>query len=231
MSKATHIICILDRSTSMAGMANEVIRNFNNFLEEQQSLEGKAKLTLALFDSGYKLVYDEIDLKKAKPLTNEVYSCQGMTAMNDAVGRTLTNKSRKKKAIVLIHTDGMENASREYRADDVKKLVKKLKKKWEFIFVGANIDAQKTNKSYGFTHTLQSNQNDFGYDNSYNLFNTVSTCYRSTGVVNSAATVAAVAEANAAEGSSSANAVVDKNGLPLDANGNPIININNVVKG
>ena len=199
MSKATHIICILDRSGSMSYMASEVIGNFNNFLKEQQELDGKAKRALALFDDKYDLVYDEIDLKKAKPLTETTYFARGMTAMNDAVGKTLTNKQNKKKAIVLIHTDGMENNSREYTPAGVKTLVEKLKKKWEFIFVGADIDAQQTSNQYGFTHTLQSHNNDLGMTNSYDMFNNVTSSYRSSGVVGSAETVAFVAEANANE--------------------------------
>ena len=80
MAKTTHIICILDRSTSMRRHQDEVIRNFNQFLEEQQSVEGKAKLTLALFDSGYELVYDKVDIHKAKPLNRDTFKIQGSTS-------------------------------------------------------------------------------------------------------------------------------------------------------
>ena len=198
---ATHIICILDRSYSMKHMESEVIGNFNNFLREQKELEGRAKLTLVLFDDQYDMIYDEIDLQKARPLTKRQYYARGMTRMNDAVGRTLTNKSGKRKAIVLIHTDGDENDSREYKHHDIKKIVKKLKQKWEFIFVGADINVKQRNRDYGFTHTLQSNSNDFGMDNSYALFNNVTACYRSSGgAVGSTATMNMVAEANAVEG-------------------------------
>jgi len=216
MSKAvTHIICILDRSGSMSGMADEVITNFNHFLKEQKALEGKAKLTLVVFDDKYDMIYDEIDLKKAKPLTSRQYFARGMTRMNDAVGRTLTNKQGKKKAIVLIHTDGHENDSREYDNKDVKKLVRKLKKKWEFIFVGAGIDAKTTNRDYGFTHTLNANSNSQSYSNQYNLFNNATMNYRSAGMAGASATATFVAEANA-------NEVSDVNPI-LNAVGNPII--------
>jgi len=199
-SNTTHIICILDRSGSMSGMQDEVISNFNHFLAEQKELEGKAKLTLVLFDDRYEMIYDEIDLQKARRLTNRQYFARGMTAMNDAVGRTLVNKKQHDKAIVLIHTDGYENHSKEYTPKDIKKLVKGLKKKWEFIFVGADIDAQRTNRDYGFTHTLQSHNDNFGMNNSYELFNTVTACYRSSGgAVGSSATMNMVAEANSAE--------------------------------
>lgn len=200
MSKAaTHIICILDRSGSMSGLAEEVISNFNHFLKEQQELEGKAKLTLCIFDDRYKLIYDEIDLQKAKPLTSEQYYARGMTSMNDAIGRTLTNKAEHKKAIVLIHTDGHENSSKEYNSKDIKKLVKNLKKKWEFIFVGAGIDAMAANRDYGFTHTLNANSNAKSYDNQYDLFNNATMNYRSAGMAGATQTACFVAEANAAE--------------------------------
>jgi len=181
-------------------MQEEVISNFNHFLMEQKELEGKAKLTLVLFDDKYEMIYDEIDLQKAKKLTSRRYFARGMTRMNDAVGRTLTNKADVEKAIVLIHTDGYENDSREYKHQDIKKLVKKLKKKWEFIYVGADINVRETNRDYGFTHTLQSHNTGFGMSNSYDLFNTVTACYRSSGgAVASTATMNMVAEANAAE--------------------------------
>ena len=199
MSKTTHIICILDRSGSMGHMTQEVIGNFNHFLAEQKELEGKAKLTLAIFDNHYDLIYDEVDLQKAKPLTNDVYYARGGTALRDAVGRTLTNKQRKKKAIVMIHTDGWENCSREYSPKDIKKLTNKLKKKWEFIFVGAGIDAAETNRDFGFTHTLNANNNSRSYGNQYDMFNATTTNYRSMGMKGAAVTAGIVAEANANE--------------------------------
>ena len=197
--KTTHIICVLDRSGSMGGLASEVISNFNNFIKEQKEVEGKAKLTLVLFDDKYDVVYDEIDLQDARKLTSARYYARGMTAMNDAVGKILTEKQNKKNAIVLIHTDGHENASREFDTKTIKSLVKKLKKKWEFIFVGANIDAKATSFDYGFTHTLQSNANDFGVANSYAAFNATTTNYRSMGMSGINETAAIVAGANEAE--------------------------------
>jgi len=212
MSKATHIICILDRSGSMGGMTGQVISNFNNFIAEQKEIEGKAKLTLAIFDTEYTLVYDEIDLQKAKPLTNDVYFARGGTALRDAVGRTLTNKSRKKKAIVMIHTDGHENASREYTNKDIKKLVKGLKKKWEFIFVGAGMDAMSANKDYGFTHTLNAGNNAKSYGNQYDMFNATTAVYRSHGMAGAAQTANLVAEAAANELDEGVGKVVDSAG-------------------
>jgi len=218
MSKTTHIICILDRSGSMGSMTGQVISNFNNFLAEQKELEGKAKLTLAIFDTEYTLVYDEINLQKAKPLTNDVYFARGGTALRDAVGRTLTNKQRKKKAIVMIHTDGWENASREYSAKDIKKLTNKLKKKWEFIFVGAGIDAKEQNRDYGFTHTLNANNNSRSYANQYDMMNATTAVYRSNGL-DAVATAGIVANAAAVE----LNEDAEKLGKIIDSAGNTIL--------
>jgi len=164
-------------------MADEVITNFNHFLAEQQEVEGKATLTLALFDDKYEMVYDEININKAAPLTSEIYYTRGMTAMNDAIGRTLTNKQRKKNAIVLIHTDGMENSSQEYKQPQIKKLVKKLKKKWEFIFVGANIDAKQTSTMLGSMRSVQTVNTQKGMQHTYAVFSDTTSAYRQGGLI------------------------------------------------
>ena len=179
MSKTTHIIAILDRSGSMAMMANEVIGNFNGFLKEQQSVEGKAKLTLVLFDDQYEVVYDKVDLQAAKPITAETYFTRGMTAMNDAVGKTLSRMRDKKNAIVLINTDGYENASKEYDQKAVKALVDQLKDKWEFIFVGADIDAAQIGGSLGIANTMQVKNDAVGVARAYDTMNFAATSYRS----------------------------------------------------
>lgn len=182
MSDVTHIICILDRSGSMCNQANEVINNFNKFLKEQQEVEGEAKLTLVLFDDQYEMVYEALDLKSVPPLTEATYYVRGMTAMNDAVGRTLNQMQRHNKAIVLIHTDGWENASREYTADQVKTLTDKLKQKWEFIFVGGGIDAQQVGASIGITKTAFVTNDLVGNATTYDNFSVASTAYRSGGL-------------------------------------------------
>ncbi len=186
MSKTTHIICILDRSTSMGGQQDEVIRNFNKFLEEQQAVEGKAKMTLALFDSGYELLYDKVKLQDAKPLTRETFKIQGSTAMNDAIGKTLSRLMNKKKAIVLIHTDGDENSSVKYSQGAVKELVDTLKKKWEFIFVGGDINAKQTGSNLGFIRTANVSNTGTGTVNTYANFSNTTSAYRAGGLSASA---------------------------------------------
>jgi len=195
MSKTTHIICILDRSGSMGRMTEEVISNFNNFISEQKELEGKAKLTLVIFDDKYELIYDEANLQKTRPLTSEQFYARGMTAMNDAIGRTLTNKMNKKRAIVLIHTDGQENASTEYSSHAVKNLVDNKKGKWEFIFAGANIDARSTGMNYGFNNNVQTSITRKGLHDSYQVFNATTACYRAGNDVSDIINTPNVAEA------------------------------------
>lgn len=187
MSNVTEIICILDRSGSMSGQANQVINNFNSFLKEQQSIEGDANLTLILFDDQYETVYNSLNLKEVPPLTEGTYFTRGMTAMNDAIGKTLNEKQRNEKAIVLIHTDGYENASKEYTQATVKTLVDKLKKKWEFIFVGGDLDAQQIGSSMGIMRNASVTNTDWGTANTYANFSNTTTAYRSGGLVASAA--------------------------------------------
>jgi len=186
MSKTTHIICILDRSTSMRGLQDEVIRNFNKFLEEQQSIEGKAKMTLVLFDTGYEMVYDRVKLANIKPLNRETFNIQGCTAMNDAIGKTLTKMLDKEKAIVLIHTDGDENSSTEYTASHIKEMVDSLKKKWEFIFVAGDLNAQAISANLGIMRSANVSNTLAGTQNTYANFSNTTTAYRDGGLIASA---------------------------------------------
>ena len=153
MSKTTHVVAILDCSGSMGSLQEEVISNFNKFLKEQQAVKGKAKLTLVTFDDQYNLVYDKVKLKDVEPITNNEYIIGGMTALNDAVGKTVSKMINKKKVILFIHTDGAENSSQEYTAEQVQALVKSKEDEWEVMFVGAGIDAQTTGSNLGFQVT------------------------------------------------------------------------------
>jgi len=185
-NNTTHIICILDRSTSMGGLQDEVIRNFNRFLEEQQSIEGDARMTLALFDTGYELVYDEVKLQNVKALNRDTFKIQGCTAMNDAIGKTLTKKLDKEKAIVLIHTDGEENSSQQYTGSHIKEMVDSLKKKWEFIFVAGDLNAKEISANLGIMRSANVSNTMDGTQNTYANFSNTTTAYRSGGLVASA---------------------------------------------
>ena len=159
----TEIVYILDRSGSMSGLENDTIGGYNAFLEKQKNEEGEAVVTTVLFDDKYELVHDRSDIKKVKPLTNKEYFARGTTALLDAVGKTVNNVAARHrnaldsevpfKTIVVITTDGFENASREYDSAKVKEMIELQKKEygWEFLFLGANIDAVETAKNFGIS--------------------------------------------------------------------------------
>jgi len=159
----TEIIYILDRSGSMSGLEKDTIGGYNGFLEKQKKEEGDAVVTTVLFDDKYELVHDRADIGKVSPLTDKEYFARGMTALFDAVGRTLKQvENRHKnalenevpaKTVVIITTDGYENASREFKASAVKGMIENLRKEkgWEFLFLGANIDAIEAAENIGIS--------------------------------------------------------------------------------
>lgn len=149
----TEIICILDRSGSMASLAEDTVGGYNSFIAKQKKEEGEAVVTTVLFDDKYEVFCDRADLRTLPDMTDRDYYARGCTALYDAVGRTLNDTVYRRlgtpdaeipeRTIVVITTDGLENASREYSADKVKDIIKKLEStgNWEFLFFGANIDA------------------------------------------------------------------------------------------
>lgn len=165
MSEKTEIVCVLDRSGSMAAMGDEPIGGFNRFLKEQKEVEGDASMTLVLFDDQYELIHNGVDLKDIPDLTSDTYFPRGMTALFDATGKTIravqeriaiTNKEdRPDKVICVILTDGLENDSKEYKGSDLTQMVKELEDKhnWEFIFMGCSQDSFKDAKDMGLSAT------------------------------------------------------------------------------
>lgn len=159
-SNLTEIIFLLDRSGSMGGLESDTIGGFNAFIENQRKLEGKTLVTGVLFDDQYEVLWNGAEAEKVK-LTAEVYYVRGCTALLDAVGKTIldvgyrlskTNEDdRPGKVIFVITTDGFENASREFTYNKVKELIKHQQEKyhWEFIFLGANIDAEREADNLG----------------------------------------------------------------------------------
>lgn len=144
----------------MAGLEEDTIGGFNAFIEKQSRLEGSATVTAVLFDDKYEILWNGIDAANAK-LTDKEYFVRGRTALLDAVGKTILDvgcrlskadeKDRPGKVIFVITTDGMENASREFTYQKIRELIKHQQEKysWEFIFLGANIDAVKEAGSIG----------------------------------------------------------------------------------
>ena len=159
----TEVIFILDRSGSMGGLEKETINGFNSLLEKQQKEEGEAVFSTILFDNETEVLYDRIDIKKIEPMTDKQYYVRGCTALLDAIGtaihhikevhRNLPEEEKPEKTLFIITTDGMENASRKYDYAKVKKMVEKAKSKrnWEFMFLGANIDAIKEAGKFGIS--------------------------------------------------------------------------------
>lgn len=156
----TELICILDRSGSMAGLESDTIGGFNAFIEDQLKQEGNLRLTTILFDHEITLLHDRLDLKAVNKLNRDDYFVRGSTALYDAIGfginkikavqESTSKKYKADKVIVLITTDGMENASREFNIIDIKKLIKAQEEMgWEFIFLGANIDAREVADDMG----------------------------------------------------------------------------------
>ena len=146
------ITLIVDRSGSMESIRKEVIGGINAFYEEQKKQPGDAVVTFVQFDNMYEVVFNIKPLKEVEPLTTETFVPRGMTALNDAIGRTLAGLDKDTKApqMIMIMTDGEENSSREYTSDSVKKLVEEAKTRgWSVIFMGANIDAFKVGDAYG----------------------------------------------------------------------------------
>jgi predicted metal-dependent peptidase len=146
------IVCLIDRSGSMATITDDAIDGFNTFLEEQKARPGEANLTLVLFDNEYKKLYDRVPLADVLPLNRMTYQPRSTTALNDAIGKTLSDGElqRKPKVIVAILTDGEENASKEWSADTVKKLIRDVEKwNWQVIYLAASVDAFRTGADLG----------------------------------------------------------------------------------
>lgn len=152
----TELVFILDKSGSMSGLETDTIGGYNSMLEKQRSVEGECYITTVLFDNKYELLHDRIDIRGVSPITEKEYFVGGSTALLDAIGRTIDkigNAQRRtgedyraEKVLFVIITDGQENSSREYSIEKVRAQIEHQKARygWEFIFLGANIDAVET---------------------------------------------------------------------------------------
>lgn len=152
----TELVFILDRSGSMSGLEKDTIGGFNSMLAKQKELDSECRITTVLFDQQYTLLHDRIDIRAVSPMTEKEYYVRGCTALLDAIGITIqklvqvqkntAEEYRAEKVMFVIITDGEENSSREYSVDRVKAMIEHEKEKygWEFVFLGANIDAVRT---------------------------------------------------------------------------------------
>lgn len=157
----TEIVFILDRSGSMSGLEEDTIGGFNSMIEQQKQGEGEALISTVLFDNVSEVIHDRVPVKSVALLTREDYSVRGCTALLDAIGGAIHHIGNIHKyareedvpehTLFVITTDGMENASRRYDSETVKNMIERQKAKygWEFLFLGANIDAVETASRFG----------------------------------------------------------------------------------
>ena len=167
----TEIVFILDRSGSMSGLESDTIGGFNSMIAKQQKEEGEAIVSTVLFDDETDVIHDRVAIGEVKKLTEEDYYVRGCTALLDAVGGAIHHignvhkyareEDRPAKTLFVITTDGLENASRHYSFKDVKKLIKRQQEKynWEFLFLGANIDAIEVAGNMGISRDRSANYN------------------------------------------------------------------------
>lgn len=157
----TELVFILDKSGSMSGLEKDTIGGFNSMLDQQSKVDGECVITTVLFDNRYELLHDRIDIRAVQPITGKEYFVCGSTALLDAIGRTIhkidtaqkntTEDYRAEKVMFVIITDGEENASRHYSSMQIREMIQRQKERygWEFIFLGANIDAVETAGRFG----------------------------------------------------------------------------------
>jgi uncharacterized protein YegL len=165
----TELVFILDRSGSMSGLESDTIGGYNSLLSKQRMEEGIAIVTTVLFDDKFELLHDRLDIKGVSDITDKDYFVRGSTALLDAIGKTINKignvqkytkpEMRADKVLVIITTDGMENSSVEYSYDHIKMMIDRQKTQygWEFIFLGANIDALATAQRFGIDASRAAN--------------------------------------------------------------------------
>lgn len=148
----TEIIVVLDRSGSMSSILTGTIEGFNTFLKEQKNAAGEAFMTLVQFDDQYQIDYKSVNVKHLEGLNTNNFVPRGSTALHDAIGKTINDTKTDKPVVFVIITDGLENASREFRAPQIKALIEaKTKEGWKFVYLGANQDAVLVGESMGIT--------------------------------------------------------------------------------
>ena len=157
----TELVFILDRSGSMSGLEQDTIGGFNSMIRKQKQQEGAALVSTVLFNNHCQVLHDRVPLEQVQPMTEHEYYACGTTALLDAIGGAIKHigmvhkyarpEDRPEKTLFVITTDGLENASRKYTYDRVRQMIEheKTKHGWEFLFLGANIDAAKEAERFG----------------------------------------------------------------------------------
>lgn len=190
----TELVFILDRSGSMAGLESDTIGGFNSMIEKQKKLEGECIVSTVLFDNDSQVIHDRVNISEVQPMTDREYFVRGCTALLDAIGGAIhhignVHKYARKedvpeKTLFVITTDGMENASRYYGAEKVKKMVERQKEKygWEFIFLGANIDAvsEASKIGIGADRSVTFTNDSEGIEENYKAVSDVVCCMRAS---------------------------------------------------
>lgn len=188
----TELVFILDRSGSMSGLEADTIGGFNSLIEKQKKEEGEAYVSTILFDDRQEVLYDRVPLEKVRPMTDKDYYVRGCTALLDAIGGAVNHignihkyareEDRPEKTLFIITTDGMENASIRFSYEKVKSMVERQKEKyhWEFLFLGANIDAVATAARFGISRERSVNfENDSaGTELNYRVLNEAVSSFR-----------------------------------------------------
>ena len=196
MKNLTEVVFILDRSGSMSGMEDDTIGGFNSMIEKQKKTEGEALISTILFDHETEVIHDRVPLSEISPMTDKDYWVRGSTALLDAIGKSIKHiknihkyareEDKPDKTLFCITTDGMENASIIYSYPEIRKMIEVQKKKgWEFLFLGANIDAIETAGHLGISRNRAANfHNDHkGISQSYSAFGDAMCCFMSAGSI------------------------------------------------
>lgn len=196
-NKDIELVCILDKSGSMMGLEKDTIGGFNSLLEKQKGEKGEARVTTVLFDHRYTMLHNRLPIQEVKPLTKEDYSPEGSTALLDAVGRTIDlllehhgtlQKEQKPSVMFVIITDGEENSSQDYTLEKIRKRIGFCKENegWEFIYLGANVDAfaAASDLGIGKTRTASYHADSVGISVNFKVLNSAMSQMRACKVVN-----------------------------------------------
>ena len=190
----TEMVFILDSSGSMSGLEMDTIGGYNSLLKKQRKEAGDATVTTVLFDDQYEMIHDHAAIGKVKDITNKEYFARGMTGLLDAIGKTINHVGNRhknaldsevpEKTMVVIITDGYENASREFTLTQVKQMIERQKERfgWEFLFLGANIDAVSTAAGFGISadRAVTYEADSVGTRVNFNAVNETVSCIRAS---------------------------------------------------